>query len=564
MSLNSALEVGRSAIFASQTGLQVAGHNLANAATEGYSRQRVHLAPIPGQDIGRGIFVGRGVQVEGITSAVDTALQARLRDAISQEHGSLIDQQFLSALEALQGELSENDVSSLLSDFFNSFSELANNPQDESIRSLVIEQGRNLAGRLTDLRGEYERVVDEIDRGLAASVETVDDLLGRIAAVNVQVVQAEAGAGQAGGLRDQRAALIDELAQYVDVSVYEQPGGAVNVMVGSVPVVIGGDSRGAELRVETVNGQLEVSVRTRADGSTLNPPEGRIGALLQQREQTMEPALDQLDTLAGQLMHQVNRVHAQGQGLTGVATAQGTYAITDSTVNLNTSAAGLPFPIENGTVQLHVTHAATGTRTTHQIAVDGDAMSLDDLIARINAVAGADHLTSSAGPGNRLTLTADAGYEISFSDDSSGVLAGLGLNTFFTGADATDIDVHEALLDNPGRLAAGAGHVPGSNDNALALALLQDSPVDELDGTSLREFWQNATSSLAVQTAAAHDAVDAAQVVRESLSAQKQSVTGVSVDEEMINLLTYQRQFQAAARFISVIEQTLQMLLSIA
>ena len=95
MSLNSALEVGRSAMAVSQIALQVAGNNMANAATEGYHRQTIHLTPARGEQVGSNAYVGRGVQLLAIRREVDTALQSRYRDAMSEEYSSQIDQRFL-------------------------------------------------------------------------------------------------------------------------------------------------------------------------------------------------------------------------------------------------------------------------------------------------------------------------------------------------------------------------------------------------------------------------------------------------------------------------------------
>ena len=100
--------------------------------------------------------------------------------------------------------------------------------------------------------------------------------------------------------------------------------------------------------------------------------------------------------------------------------------------------------------------------------------------------------------------------------------------------------------------------------HVLTIAFRPDWPLTDLSDRSLREFWQDSVNTLAVRTAAANLSVDSSQLVRESLAAQIQSVSGVSLDEESINLLMFQRQFQAAARFIAVIDETLQTLLSIA
>jgi flagellar hook-associated protein 1 FlgK len=568
MSLTGALQVGRSALAVSQAALQVAGNNMANAATVGFHRQSIHLSPLRGELLGRNAQTGGGVELTAIRREIDVALQARYRNAVSQQQRNLIDQRFLTAIEALQNELSDNDISSQLSAFFNSFSELANNPADNAIRNVVIQQGKSLASRISALRSDYTKTLIEADRALGTAVAQANNLLDQIAQVNAQITHAEGGAGgQANSLRDQRDLLIDELSQYVAITAIEQSNGSVDMLIGSTPVLLGGESRGLALRTTSSGGQTDVSVRVAADGTHLQITSGMIGGLLEQREQTIRPEIDTLDEFAGQLIFQVNRVHSQGQGRApsmGFTSVAGTYAADDATANLNSTSAGLPFSISNGSFFIHVTNQDTGTRTAHQINVDGNAMSLNDLVNQINAVVAVPNVTASVNVSGQLELTAAAGYEISFSDDTGGALAALGINTFFTGSTAIDIDVNQLIVDNPGILAAGGGHIDGSNTTALAIANLQEQKLEALGGKSLRELWQNSVNGLAVKVSAAHSAVASSKIVAESLNAQIQSVSGVSLDEESINLLTFQRQFQAAARFISVIDETFQTLLSIA
>lgn len=574
MSINGALQIGRSALAASQVGMQVAGNNMANAATPGYTRRSVLLAPTPDQLVARNTHIGRGVDLLDIRRNVDTALQSRLRDALAQEHSAVIDQRFLGALETIQSELTDNDLSSHLSEFFNTFSELANNPEDNAIRSLVIENGATLADRVSSMRSEYGNLRQEIDRTLNNSIDQVNDLLARIEDINVQIAQAEGGQGESGGgaagLRDHRDQLVEELATYMDIGVVEPSdpnGGQLNIYVGSTPIMLAGQSRSVELDSEQVDGQAVLTLRVGADGTKFTPKTGRIGALLRQNNETVNPATQTLDTLAEQLIFQVNRLHSQGQGKAGIQSVVGTYMAADTTVPVNDDASRLPFEIENGSFFVHITHSDSGSRSSFRVDVDGETMSLDDIAAQINAAiasgggTGASASVTSAGA---LSMSANTGYTLSFADDTSGALAALGINTFFTGSDASNMDVNAVLRENPNLLAAGSGHVPGSNGTALAIAGLQDVPLDALDGRSVREFWQQHVSDFAVRAHAAGRAIESTKVVRESLAAQVQAVSGVSLDEESINLMQFQRQFQAAARFIATIDETLQTLLSIA
>jgi flagellar hook-associated protein 1 FlgK len=237
--------------------------------------------------------------------------------------------------------------------------------------------------------------------------------------------------------------------------------------------------------------------------------------------------------------------------------------VADTGVALGTAAAEVPFDIENGSFLLHVTNAESGERTSHLVQVDPTTMSMDDLAAAINAAVGGAAASASVTVSGELKIDAAAGYELSFSEDSSGALAALGVNAFFGGSSGVDIQVSSALVGTPSMLGAGAGHVPGSNSTALALAMLQDTSIEALGGKTLLESWRSGVNDLAVRTSAANTRMQGSALVRESLHAQSQAVSGVSLDEEAIDLLSYQRQFQAAARFISVIDETLQSLLSI-
>ena len=549
---------------ASQAALQVAGNNMANAATPGFNRRTVALASAGDDLVGREARIGRGVQLLDVRRQVDVALQARLRNASSQQAGTLIDQRFLTAIETIQNELSDNDLSTLLSAFFNSFSELANNPEDNSIRTVVIEQGAAVADRIASMREDYNRVTGEIDASLGASITHANDILDRIERINLQIAQSESAGGEASALRDQRDALLDELSSYLEISVVEQPSGVMDVLVGSTPIILNGESRGLALRVEQSDQDTEVSVRVAADGTRLSIDSGQFGALLRQRSDTVEPAIESLDEFTQQLIFQVNRLHSQGQAKRGFTDVTGTYVAVDTSATMNSDAADLPFEIVNGALFIHVTHSNSGVRTAHRVDVNGDTMSLSDLVSAINAPGAVPNVTAGINGNGQLTLSSAPGFEITFSDDTSGALAALGINTFFTGEDATDIGVNDVIASDPSMLAAGAGNVPGSNDTALAIAALQDESIASLGGRSLRSFWQEAVGALAVRAASANDAVESTTLVRDSLNAQLQAVSGVSLDEESINLITFQRQFQAAARFIAVIDETLQTLLSMA
>ena len=517
--------------------------------------------------IQQGIFVGRGVAIQQIVRQVNEALEQRLRGGISDEAATLARQGVLQQIESIHGELTDIDLTTELSELFNAFSELANDPNDFSLRTLVTRKAESLSQFIRNLRSELVNLRSQTDTDIDDAAKAADDLLTRIEELNQQIVKAENGSGGAHALRDQRDILLQELSQYVDISIVEQGNGAVDVFVGSMPIILNGKSRGLELQRETIDGQLSISLEVKADGTRVQATSGRLGALVASRDTDVTAALDFLDSFANNLIYEVNRIHSQGQGVSGFDSVTGATRVTDATAALNDVAAGIGFTPDHGSFQIHVTQKSTGQRVSSQIAVDLDGINaatdttLTSLTASIDAVA---NLSATITADGRLRITADANdFEISFSDDSSGVLAALGINTFFTGSGAGDIGVNPTVTANPGKVAAATEHVQGDNRAALALANLRNAALDALGGLSLTETWNRHIADFAVRLGQTSEAAEADTLVRESLEAQQQSFSGVNSDEEAVNLLSYQRAYQGSARFLTVVDELFQTLLGL-
>jgi flagellar hook-associated protein 1 FlgK len=155
----------------------------------------------------------------------------------------------------------------------------------------------------------------------------------------------------------------------------------------------------------------------------------------------------------------------------------------------------------------------------------------------------------------------DAGYDVSFGDDSSGALAVLGINTFFQGTTGLDIALRDEVAANTELVSVGYG--PGENTTALAIAQLREAKLTSLSGRTLMEQWGAAVESTSVRASAATTRHEALSTVRASLEAQQAAISGVSLDEESINLITFQQQYAGAARFISVVDELTQLLINL-
>ena len=193
----------------------------------------------------------------------------------------------------------------------------------------------------------------------------------------------------------------------------------------------------------------------------------------------------------------------------------------------------------------------------------GTQTTLAGLAADITAAGGGTVTASVNANGNLIIASSDENVTFTFGEDTSGALAALGINTFFTGSDAATITVQTVLQNAPSMLATGRGNVPGSNANAQALSLAGSAAVGQLGGKSLTSYYADYIGAIAAQARNAADNVTAQNAIHDTIFAQQQAISGVSMDEEAINLTKYQRAFQGTAKFITVVDEMMQTVLGL-
>lgn len=568
MSLSASLQVGRTGLLVNQAAIQATGNNMANMATEGYHRQRVNFTPVESQQISQGVFIGRGVRISDVTRLVDEALEARLRNSISDEARSLETQTLLGRIEAIENEFTDIDLSTQLSKFFDAFSELGNNPQDMSLRTLAIQQSDTLSRFINDMRSEYAALREQTYDQIGHATDAVNNLLEKIESLNHRIAQQAAGGGGAPGLRDQRDLALAELSEYLDLSIVETQTGLVDVYVGSLPVILNGSSRGVEVTKRNVDGELVLDVVISQDKSKLSVDSGSLAAMIEFKDNGLNQAIDAIDTFTSQLIWQVNRLHSEGQGTRAFE------QLTSATQNLDASAVltdlqvnGLGYAAQHGSFEVVVRQISTGQTTTHVVNVDLDGIdptndtTFNSLIADLDAI---DNLQAGLTADGRVTMEqASNDFTFSFSNDTSGALAALGINTLFTGKDAGSIAINQTVTDDPAMLAAALDHMPGDNSNALRIQNLRTHGIEDLSNMSLTQYWNRHVEDLAIRMGQADTQAQADAIVKASLVAQQQETSGVSADEEAIDLLQYQRAYQASARFLTVVDEMVQTLMGV-
>jgi len=371
---------------------------------------------------------------------------------------------------------------------------------------------------------------------------------------------------------------LTQLSQIINIRTHENENGVVSVFCGNDPLIVEGTRREVFVAYDKTEGSdlTAAWIAIEPTNNKLDVTGGRLHGLYQGRDEILGGFAKELDQYASSLIWEFNKLYASGQGLTGYDRLTSLEAVNDIHAPLN--AAGLNDSPVNGSFQIMVTNTSTGKTTLENILIAltesqrgndpfgvGDPMpasgtSLNDLAAMLNAI---DGISSKVTNDNRLEITSESNeIEFAFANDTSGVLAALGVNTFFTGSDAKTIGISQLMYDDPSKFAASSSGVGADTRNGERLAGMPETSLKSLGNQSITQYYRSiydATTQKAgtLRAIAAGDATYYA-----SLESQKQSISGVNLDEETINLLTYQRAYQASARYVTVINEMLYSLLN--
>lgn len=566
MSLFSSLQQANNALQAAQVGLQVTGNNIANVNTPDYLRQRVIYTPAPTQAVGN-LRLGLGVQVEAIVQQVDHFLEERLRGSRSDLAKGEAEENTFTQLDALLGELSDTDLSTSLNNFFGSINDILNQPEDLGVRNLTILRGQTLAADISRL---YQRVrqvqLDTNDRIRDAS-GTINGLLTDIADLNEKITVMEGGVTQsdAVGLRDQRQRKLTELSELIGIRAVEQKNGSVSVFAGGEYLVTDGIAKQVYADAEPRDGTNFVEIKIVGFESPLQTDTGRLAGLVNSRDHILGDFLRQLDNFAKSFAFEFNKVFSSGQGLTGYESIEAEHFVSADQWDDALDQVGLPFTPENGSFQVKLLNRQTGVTETHDIFVQlngtNDDTSLEDLRAALDDI---DGLSASISLEGQLQISADQpNIEFAFADDTSGVLAALGVGTFFTGSSATDLGVNKLVSDDPSKFAASRSGIGKDTDNALDLASFSERALDSFSGTSVSSFYKDLVGGVAQTAAVTKGITEGFRVFKDTLEGQKLGVSGVNLDEEAVRMITYQRQFQASSRMIATLDELLEIMVNL-
>ncbi|RKY63848.1 MAG: flagellar hook-associated protein FlgK, partial [Candidatus Latescibacterota bacterium] len=311
-----ALHIAKSALELQQYGIQVTGHNIANANTEGYTRQRVVSEARAPLETPYGML-GTGVQVAEIERTRERFLDEQVRTA-SEDLGKWAQaERALSEVEGVFAEPSEGGLNSLLREFWDSWRALADNPEDYAARQVVLGKAETLVDAFHRLDRQLREVQYNMNFLVDSKVEEINRIAGRIAELNVQILYIESRGSQANDDRDRRDLLLDELSKLVDVQVVEGSDGMVNVFLDGRPLVEGKEVFELDTLPVAEEGHPVEKVIWKQGAREVQISGGELGGILEVRDDKINAYLDRLDRLARTLAEEVNSIHRNGYTLNG-------------------------------------------------------------------------------------------------------------------------------------------------------------------------------------------------------------------------------------------------------
>jgi flagellar hook-associated protein 1 FlgK len=553
---DTSMSIGLSGISAAQTALTISGENITNSATPGYARRQVQLAETI--TIGANADLETGVSAETIVRNRDMYLEGQVQSYNAGLPFATTTSQYLNQIQSLLQEpgSASDGISTQMDAFFNDWQAVAANPEDSTTRSTLLDAAQQLAQSLQDLRSGLLGVQSSVGQEISASITQVNQLTAELAQNNQLTAAASSNGTAPLSLEDQRDALMSQLARLTGAA-NTSPQQSTAIVQLSGATLVSGSSSLALNAPTSPTGQVTAGTGNQAGPVSITG--GSVGALLQLSQTTIPGYIQQLDSFASGLIGMVNELHAEGISRNGPsASVTATNSVSDASAVL--AQAGLPVMPTQGQLTINVVNTATGASTPVTISVNPSSESLNDLAAAINSAA-AGNLTAGVS-GGKLSISAASGYRFDFAaDQGTNILATLGINPFFQGTNASDIQVADALLNDPAGIAAGRSADSGDGSNAAAISSLASAASAALGGTSLAAYWQTTVSGIGADAKSAAEAQTTAQNMVDTVTQQEQAISGVSLDEEAANVLQYQQLFGDCARYLSTVGRLTQTLL---
>jgi flagellar hook-associated protein 1 FlgK len=576
------LDLATRALRSDQTLVDVTNQNIANASTPGYSRQAANLkatAPwpvpvlnasgLPGQ-------MGTGVAVSSITRTRDTFLDGQIRVQLTKQGRWNTLQSALSNVESIINEPSSTSLGSQLSNYFNAWQSVANSPSDPSARANLIQNGTALATGFNYTVNQLTLQQQDQDRQVGLTVANINDYASQIANINKQIGMISMSGMQPNDLMDQRDQLVDKLSSMVNLTSVQNPDGEVSVYVNGQQLV--DRDRTTQMIVVTQQGDKYSSVAWATPGvvsgqlvtpgsvQLVNPTDGQLKGELEARDSLLQGQIDSVNALAARVINDVNTLHKSGTDLNGNQGGNFFDGTDASSIVVNSKLTGANGTDYVAAAQSYMTSGGTPDWAsgdgTNAIAIANLASSLAqvDPTSQLKAgwSAGGVSVTgvglSGASPNTKYTFSWDSTNNVLNMTGPSGAPTPVSAS-LVPGSNTMTIDGQGVRLT----LTVPAGT---TNLSTVLPNLDNTSVTTAAYPSNIGGQYAQFVAGVGVDSQTAQGQSANQGVLINHLQQQRESVSGVSLDEEAANLIQYQRSYQAAARVITVMDSMLDTLIN--
>nr|WP_320015079.1 flagellar hook-associated protein FlgK [uncultured Desulfobacter sp.] len=326
-SLNAILNTASNAVTAYQAAISVTGQNIANADNDDYSIQSAELSTTS-TVTSRGNIYGTGVTVSSVTNSVNQIIENALTSELSSQAALEEAQVYMSSIEDLFSEDSNDSLNTLLDAYWSAWEDLSNNPSGETEQNAVYDAGFALTERINAIEGSLSDLTDDLNSQISSTVTEVNSISEQIAGLNLAIITAESTGGNANDLADERNALVDDLGKRIDIDVTVKEDGSYLILTNGLPLAEDGISYDLSMDQGSV-------YWTGKSGNTYDItddiPGGSIAGWLEVRDVVIPETQAEFDELAANLIWTLNYQHSQGAGQTYFSGAlEGTYEAGDS------------------------------------------------------------------------------------------------------------------------------------------------------------------------------------------------------------------------------------------
>ena len=609
------IETARRALFANKKALDTTGHNIANADTKGYSRQKASMsatapytAPAinspytPGQ-------IGTGVEVTSVERMRDDFIDAQIREETRSKGSWENKSDTLQKLETLYTEPSDTGLRTVFDQFWESLQELSDNPEDRTARTQVMERGISLADTVNHMYDQFVNLKEDLDETIQVRVDDINAIASQLANLNEQIQNIEARTNQnANDLRDRRDVLLDELSELTNYNLTEDDRGSVRVTIGGTSLVDGVNYNEIEFdpEREQVNNNEDNgpeghylnrqepeggTVRWRHTDQEITFRDGAMGGLFTSRDEITQGHIDELRSVMAQFKENFNVIHGDQRAFNryqAEAAQNGEDPFSedidrvtnffewrndgsqllrinkDIQDDVNLINAGY---IDADTLSQYVDQETLeGLRFDTDIAsfIEENNLNPADLMFPGNG----ENASRLADLKDREIIMedpeeADLYYNVDLPEgnyrveENNGAFELLDDNDNVVATSEDGIVWHD--VDDEDRMVLYTGVRLGDGDEIQLNEPTENRREDgTLIGTSTFNEYTDATvSDLGVAAQEASRMVENQELLVDQLENRRQAVSGVSLDEEMTNMLQYQQAYNAASRMVTTVDESL-------